>query len=400
MYGSLSADIVSSSLMFLRTLLVLILINPIISLAASSYDGFYEPGDLPQFPLTSIEKSVFKIEIAPEMHGTAFSISSEILVTNVHNVTQCLRDHGYVDTGYDGSKGPLDCNSLALILPDSSKVKGIKLLGSNSRHNNSGWDFAIIKLSGLNANPIKLRPNGIGTGELVYVVGFPGTTYRAKPAIEKSVNQFVDLFEAIFEVQAKIGIIDPNNKTSQEIFQTWLPEGFTKLQPNTVWSELLSGSLLGDSWNPLLAWQSESPKDYFRNLNNHIENFKKDSFILLSMVEKGSYNAVDNYPDADGSLKVSKAIYHRDAEPGVKILKGDATPGSSGSLVVDTNGFAVGILFQIRGLDPDSNELCSLDAIMTDFESINYNYCPALGPTIVSSEPIHKKLAEWGISVP
>ena len=42
----------------------------------------------------------------------------------------------------------------------------------------------------------------------------------------------------------------------------------------------------------------------------------------------------------------------------------------------------------------------SLDAIMTDFESINFNYCPALGPTVVSSKAIHKKLVDWGISIP
>ena len=343
----------------MRTLLILsILISPVVSLAMSNFEGFFAPNDLPQFPLSAPERSVFKIEIASNMHGTAFSISSEIMVTNVHNITQCLRDHGYVDTGYDGSKGPLDCKSLALIFPDTTKAKGIKLLGSNSGHGNGGWDFAIIQLAGLNATPLRLSKTGIITGESVYVVGFPGATYRSKEAIDEKLEKFVELFEAIFEVEAKIGAIDANSTTSQEIFQIFLQDGFTKLQPNTTWSEFLSGSLLGRSWNPLLAWQSENSEVYYGNLVKHIEFFKKDSFILLSMVEKGSLKATPGYPDADDSLKVSKAEFYREAEPDIKILKGDATPGASGSPVVNKAGVAVGILFQIRALDPDAKEFC------------------------------------------
>ncbi|MBK7845402.1 MAG: hypothetical protein IPJ71_17285 [Bdellovibrionales bacterium] len=383
-----------------KTCFLLFTLLTSVSFATANTEGFFNPGYLPHFPLSSVENSVFKIEIAPKMHGTAFAISNEVMVTNVHNVTQCLRDYGYVDTGYDGSRGPLNCKSLALILPDSSKAKGIKLLGSNSRHGNGGWDFAIIKLSGLNAVPISLGKSGPVAGESLFVAGFPGATYRGKEAILEKIEKFVDLFEAIFETQSKLGSIDTNKKSSEEIFQLFLKDGFTKLQPHTTWSEFLSGSLIGRSWNPLLAWQNESSATYYQNLIRHIELFKKDSFILLSMVQKGSYIAITGYPDADGSLKVSKAELHRDAEPGVKILHGDATPGSSGSLVVNEAGVAVGILFQIRGLDPDSNELCSLDAIMTDFESINFNYCPALGPTIVSSDIILKKLAEWDVELP
>ncbi len=147
-----------------------------------NYSGFDDPKDLLDLPFKNdLRNSVFKIVIHKEagMFGTAYALKEDILLTNVHNITQCLRDHGMIDSGYDGSKGPLICKSLSLIDSQGNDLNSVELLGSNNRHNNDNKDFAVIKIKGLNANPIVLNANGPQIGSLLYVAGFPSKTYRS-----------------------------------------------------------------------------------------------------------------------------------------------------------------------------------------------------------------------------
>lgn len=80
-------------------------------------------------------------------------------------------------------------------------------------------------------------------------------------------------------------------------------------------------------------------------------------------------------------------------------MEGDATPGSSGSAILNPQGMVIGILFQLRTLNEGgSDALCVLDAMLTSFESIKYSYCPQMGPTAVSAIEIDKSLKAWGIA--
>lgn len=383
----------------MKNLASILFLTSQVAFGASQFEGFFSPQEVSHFPVQSIEKSVFKLEIGPQMHGTGFAISPDVLITNVHNVTQCLRDHGYVESGYDGSKGPLECKTLNLRYADLSTPQSgrVRLLASNARYDNGGIDFAVIQISGLKAHPLRLSQSNLKSSEIAFVVGFPGQTFRSTQARMLQLENLKDVIDAIFGAESLLGSIDAKTKTSQAIFEVWQNEVFLKLQPLTSQSNFLSGSLIGNSWIPLLAWQSESSQNYLDNLKIHLELFKKDTFMLMKMIEQNLSIAQSNYPDADNSLKVSRAKFFRSAEAGVQILEGDATPGSSGSVVLDSSGMAVGIVFQIRGLNPEFREMCTLDAIMTDFESIHFNYCPAMGPAIVSSDAILRKLNQWQI---
>jgi hypothetical protein len=366
----------------------------------SSYEGFFSKEQLPQAPIGEPQNSVFKLRIAPQMHGTAFAISEDILVTNAHNLTQCLRDHNFVESGYDGAKGPLPCRSLFIDPHDTSTPLMVELLGSHSRHQKEGLDFGFIKVNGLKAKPIRLSEFGVLLNEPLWIYGYPGATYRDPKKLEEVLLKLVSLMGSVFEVQSSMLDRELDKMSSEEIFQLWLNKGFLELQSKIINSEFLSGSLLGRSWSPLTSWQNEANSTYAEKIIHHIEDFKKDVYVLINIVEKGLFQISQEtgpYQDADGNLKISRAALYRDAEPGVKILRGDATPGSSGSVVVNSEGQAVGILFQIRGLDEDSRSLCALDAIMTDFESLDYKYCSDLAPAVVSSDLILSRAKDWNI---
>lgn len=369
-----------------------------ITFASIQSYGFLIPSEVDGLPLAVPEKTVFKIEIALGMHGTAFAISSDLLVTNTHNITQCLRDYNLIDAGYYNEAGPLICKSLSVLLANRKANLEVFLVGSNPRHNSENLDFAIIKIPGLNAKPVKLVEDKLAASSELFVIGFPGETYRAKKAVMAKLEKLILLFDSIFEAEHALQEVDANKLSSQEIFQIWLSQGFQKMQPNVVWSNYLSGILIGNDWNPLLQWQSEIPAMYLQNLNRHLSSFKKNVFVFLKIAEKSYADSIDGYSDADGQLRVSMATYFRSVSKDIHILRGDATPGSSGSLVLNSKGHAVGILFQIRGLEADNKSFCILDTIMTDFESINFQHCSDLGPTIISNGVIIEKLNQWGIS--
>jgi hypothetical protein len=366
--------------------------------ASTQPDGFLTPSEAHGLPLIAPSETVFKIEIGPGMHGTAFAISSDLLVTNTHNVTQCLRDHNLVDAGYSNEAGPLVCKSLSVLLDNRKANLEVFLVGSNSRYNSESLDFAVIKVPGLKARPVNLSETKLEDSSDLFIVGFPGETYRAKQAVRSKLEKLILLFDSIFEVEHALQEVDVNKISSQEILQIWLNQGFQKIQPNVMWSNYLSGSLLGNDWNPLIQWQAEAPAVYLQNLIRHLDSFKKDVFVFFKIAEKSYSDSIDGYSDADGQLRVSMAKYFRSVSSDIHILSGDATPGSSGSLVLNSTGHAVGILFQIRGLEVDNKSFCILDAIMTDFESINFQHCSDLGPTFVSSGVIIEKLKQWRVS--
>jgi hypothetical protein len=114
------------------------------------------------------------------------------------------------------------------------------------------------------------------------------------------------------------------------------------------------------------------------------------------MIEKAQLKNHGSNLDADDTLKVSKGKVNA-IIGSTFLVEGDATPGSSGSLIIDSSGNSVGIVFQIRRVGKNENDLCLLDAMMTDFESIRFSYCPSLGPTAVSSKVIFETLQHWGI---
>ena len=367
------------------------------------YEGFFNLSDLPQFPLPSIKKSVYKLEISPHIHGTAFAVSSDILLTNVHNIKRCLMDHGYIKLGYDGSKGPLDCKSLVLVLPNTEKITGIKLLASNPHKLNDKkmWDFAVLKVEGLNAKPLQLSSTEKKSSELAYAVGFPGKTLRSKISIKKKLNDFKLLFKELFEFRDRFRALKLNEITVQNIWEFWLKDGFSKLQPYVQFSEFLSGSLIGFTWNPLELNKNETKDNYLNNLKKHIQKFFEDSVALSNISQKAYFNSISNYPESDGVIKISKALFYKNAENGLKIFKGDITQGSSGSPLIDSkNGSVLGILFQARPLDLEFyNEFCIIDAVRTNWESMGTKYCPELGFVAVSSLTILKKMSDWGITI-
>ncbi|MBL7555642.1 MAG: hypothetical protein JNM24_07450 [Bdellovibrionaceae bacterium] len=365
-----------------------------------NYSGFYNPKDVVGFPLNSdMKNSVFKIVIHKEagMFGTAYSLQEDVLLTNVHNITQCLIDYGLVDFGYDGSKGPLKCKSLSLKDGKGVEVNSVELLGSNPRRNNDDKDFAVIKVKGLKADPIRLNPNGPQVESSVFIVGFPSTTYRSPEKLDEKMISMVSTIEVIFAVENKITELGENS-SSQDLFTAWMADGFKKLQPLVKWNEFLSGSIMGRDWNPLLAWQNEDSSTYRKNLMNHIKRLKADAYTFIQLIEKSQLMNGKNNLDADDTLKVSYGKVSEISGNAV-LIEGDATPGSSGSVVLDSSGSSVGILFQIRRVGKNENDICLLDAIMTDFESIRFSYCPSLGPTTVSSKIIFETIRSWGIKL-
>lgn len=365
----------------------------------TDYSGFYNPHEVVNFPLNhEIKNSVFKLVIYKEagMFGTAYALSEDILLTNVHNITQCLIDHGMIDSGYNGSKGPLSCKSLSLLDGKGNQFNSIELLGSNSRRNNDDKDFAIIRVKGLEAIPITLSPNGPELEAPVFVVGFPSATYRSPKKLAEKMTTMVDIIEVVFKIERIIEDMDLSS-SSQDLFSAWMENGFRKLQPLMSWNEFLSGSTLGREWNPLLAWRSEDSSTYRKNLTSHIKNLKLEAYNFIQVIEKSQLKNQKTL-DADDNLKVSNGKVNL-ISGNVALLEGDATPGSSGSVVLDSSGSSVGILFKIRGVGKDTNNICVLDAIMTDFESIRFSYCPSLGPAMVSSKVIFQTINSWGIKL-
>ncbi len=365
----------------------------------SNFSGFYDPKDVVNLPLKDVKNSVFKLVIlkGAGMFGTAYALKENILLTNVHNITGCLLDYDMADSGYDGSKGPLACKSLSLIDNEGNELSTVELLGSNPRHNKDDRDFAVIKVKDLKATPILLNPNGPQVGSPVYVVGFPSTTFRSPQKLNEKMIVLINIINVVMEIEAKINSMNQNS-TSQDLFTTWMTDGFQKLHPLTKWNEFLSGSILGDEWNPLIAWQSEEALVYRKNLLDHIRHLKTDAYGFIQIIEKSQLKNNMQDLDADDSMKVSKGRVNSISGNAV-LVEGDATPGSSGSVVVDSSGNSVGILFQIRKVGKNENDICLLDAIMTDFESIRFSYCPSLGPTVVSSKIIFETLRLWGIKL-
>ncbi len=365
----------------------------------SDFSGFYDPKTLVNLPLKDAGNSVFKIVILKEagMFGTAYALQEDVLLTNVHNITKCLTDYGLFDSGYDGSKGPLPCKSLSLIDGIGNELNSVELLGSNSRHHNDDRDFAVIKVKGLKANPILLNPNGPQIGSPVFVVGFPSETFRSPSKLNKKLDILGNAISIVFEIEKKIKDLNQSS-TSQDLYTIWIADGFKKLQPLVKWNEFLSGSVLGREWNPFIKWQSEDAVVYRKNLLEHIKHLKTDVYGFIQMIEKSQLRNGKHELDADGSLKVSKGKINSISGNTV-LIEGDATPGSSGSAVVDSSGSSVGILFQIRRGCENENDICLLDAFMTDFESIRFSYCPSLGPAVVSSKIIYKTLESWGVKL-
>lgn len=366
----------------------------------TNYSGFYDPEVVEDLPLNKdVRNSVFKLVIlkGARMYGTAYSIHEDVLLTNVHNISQCLIDYGMLDSGYDGSNGPLKCKSLSLVDEKGNELNSVELLGSNSRHNNADKDFAVIKVEGLKANPILLNPNGPQIGSSIFVIGFPSTTFRSPQKLTEKKLDMVNIIDIIFDVEDKIKTMN-SNSTSQDLFKSWMTEGFQKLQPLIKWSEFLSGSILGRDWIPFLAWQTEDPILYRKNLIDHIRHLKADAYNFIQLIEKAQLRNRKSILNADDTLKVSKGKISEIFGNAV-LAEGDATPGSSGSVVVDTSGSSVGILFQLRRVGKNEHAICLLDAIMTDFESIRFSYCPSLGPTFVSSKVILETIRTWGIDL-
>ncbi|MBK7963024.1 MAG: hypothetical protein IPK04_18610 [Bdellovibrionales bacterium] len=229
----------------------------------SNFSGFYDPKDVVNLPLKDVSNTVFKLVIlkGAGMFGTAYSIHENILLTNVHNINRCLLDYGMADTGYDGSKGPLLCKSLSLIDGKGNELTTVELLGSNSRHNKDDKDFAVIKVNGLKAIPISLSPNGPQIGSSVFAIGFPSTTFRSPQKLNDKMIVLINLINIVFDIENKIKSLNQNS-TSQDLFTTWMTDGFQKLQPLVKWNEFLSGSILGREWNPLITWQTEESLVY------------------------------------------------------------------------------------------------------------------------------------------
>ena len=364
--------------------------------ASTNCEGFFTPSQVPRLPISDPHKTVFKLEIGQaEMHGTAFAISSELLVTNAHNIRRCLLDHGLEGTGYSNEKGPLQCDSLDILSADEAKKFKFSLLGSTLYQGGNDLDFAIIRVPGLNAKPVTLVHNTFTEGSELFVIGYPGETFRSKAALQTKLNSLDLLFKIVFDSGNELSSLDLSQLTSEELMLIWLNRFFIKLQPHVAWSDYLSGELLGKEWLPLMAWQSEPPNLYLRNLTGHLDTFKKTLLLFQLILERSYISAIEDYNDADGKLRVSKSIYSHSVTDSIHILEGDATPGSSGSLVLDTEGNAVGILNSIRVIDFKTT--CSRAAMGTNWESINFQRCSELGVGIISSGAVIEKLQEWGI---
>jgi hypothetical protein len=383
----------------MKAVFIGLIVHSNICLALAPYEGFFNPAEFHTVPTNNLTRKVFKVEIGPQSHGTAFALAKDVLVTNVHNITECLRDHGLVDTGYDGARGPLPCDSLTVLDTQSQERHKVLLLGSNSRTEPGAWDFAVIRAVGLTAIGTPLRASEIEMNKEVFVVGFPGETYRGKSLLQKKRQELIEAFDILFEAADHFESIDPEEHSSQAIFSLWSTSVFQKLQPMLSRSNFLSGSLMGRTQNPLLTWQRETSQKYLRTVLLHLNELKKDMYIVLSMVERGLATSAENYPDADGNIKISRAELHRIDAAGTLVLQGDATPGSSGSMVLDEAGHAAGIVFQIMPVQQDEKSLCVLDAMMSDFESINFMYCNSFGLGMVPGTTILSKIQEWKIGL-
>ncbi len=385
--------------MKLKVVLLVFVFHANFCLALAPCEGFFNPEEFQATSTANLTKKVFKLEIGPQSYGTAFALTKDILITNVHNITQCLRDHGLIDTGYDGGRGQLPCDSLSVLDSQSQQRHKVLLLGSNSRTAPGARDFAIVRAVGLAAIGTPLISSEVQMGKEFFVVGFPGKTYRGKTLLQKKRQELIGAFDILFEAANYFESIDPTEHSSQEIFSVWSIKVFQKLQPMLSQSNFLSGSLMGRTQNPLLAWQREPSEKYLRTVLLHLNEVKKDMYIFFSMVERGIATNAVIYPDANDDLKVSKAKSHKMDNAGALVLQGDATPGSSGSMVLDETGNAAGIVFQIMPLEQDEKNLCVLDAMMSDFESINIQYCGSFGLGMITGNTILSKIEEWAIDL-
>lgn len=383
-------------MVILKGLIGLIVLPLHLCFASENVNGFLRPEEVNALPLRSAERSVLKLQLGPVMHGTAFAISKDVLVTNVHNMTSCLSDHGMLESGYDGSQGPLGCGSFAVLDSEVSSTKKVQLLGASPRYNHHGMDLAILRVPGLNANPVPLSSAGLRMNEPVFVVGYPGRTYRSQSALKEKLDALGEALELVSESQEKISALVPQILSSEDIFKVWVHD-FSLIQQKVFWSSSLLRSLVGESWKPLRAWKSQDAGQYQAAFNDFFEILKRKINLRYRLVMEAYIKARPDYRDADNQLRVTGGVSYKQTEPGVVLLKGDATRGSSGSLVVDTHGSAVGLLFGLQALEVDSDETCLLDAKLTNYESIYFQYCPAFGPAVISSHAILEKLDEWGV---
>jgi len=393
--------------MFRHLIILIILVSNYANAELQSkYEGFYNITDVPEIQNPEkVRKAFYKVIIGPVSYGTAFSISSKsYLLTNVHNVTRCLRDHGMVETGYDGSKGPLECSSLSVLSSDGHDMGRVFLLGSNPRHNNFGYDFAVLSVDKSVASFLSFRDDNdpVLPSEELYIVGFPGQTYRSKVELNGLKTAVTVAIDNIFGFEEYLSGVEPGKVASEEMFTKWIHDFFAPTQPLLPASNFFAESLLGLKYD-LHNYQNIDSTNYLRRLDHYINILKRDAYVLFQNLQRGIRLRDDDlpgfvYPNASNTLKASYARFGR-WEGKELVVKGDVTPGSSGSAILDSVGSILGIVFALGNLEEDSTEACVLDFILTNSESVSYSFCNKMAPYSVPTRTVQQKLKDWKISL-
>jgi len=317
------------------------------------YEGFFSAEallasqDLTPSVADRILNSAYRLEIGEGEHGSAFAINARgYLVTNVHNLAGCLREHGVLKTGYAGEKGPLPCKSLKLTSSDSTKsFTGVEVLGSFPLLDvETTSDVALIHVNEMLDGYLELAKNLPSRGESLFIAGFPGATSRDLSRI-KHVSQDLTLAQEGIETYFKI---DQDEIGENNVLMTfWLQNFFVKIQPAIGFSNYLSGKLLqNDSgFQPLspegdFAAYSSKLAEHTRDLEKAIADMKLN---IERVREKLESNKIEegSYPEADDNFRFMRASF--DTQTDFRLFfESDGGPGLSGSPVLNSLGQVVG----------------------------------------------------------
>lgn len=378
---------------------------------ASRPEGFFDIETVQEFSEATketLQNSIFKIQIGSltEMHGTAFLISEDgLMLTNVHNLKSCLDTHGRTASGYNGDKGDLECDKLTLIDRENRRLGAVKLVASYPYHVSSGHRVEVAVIRSAAPEVLAQRPlrfsRDTAPKKNLFNVGYAGKTARSVRKIAKQIRNLNAAIRGLLVLESEVAPVDPARVPTAEVLTPYF-KYLQKSVPLLSESNFLSGLILPPN---LSTWLAMTPENAKIEIVTFVKKTELQMYAYLKMLESLKLTQyrrgfVSYYPDADNTLKSSRAVIASERWPGVWVAQGDARPGSSGSPTVDAAGEVNGIVFAIGLVANEIRSGCTLDVMFSDWESENYASCRNVGFLMVDAKFVLQALKTWGIVIP
>lgn len=384
----------------------------------SRQEGFFPVQNLHYFDMpiggkaNDISSSVHRLVMgkgpqdASAATGTAFSIRQDgLLLTNVHNIQECLKSLGLERTGYRNESGPIRCPNLWLIDSSGQAHDQVYLIASNPSENlhETQLDFAVLQVRALAGKVIAFQ--GVATslkpGEQVFIVGYPAATSRNKKSLQDLKKSQLSSLGNVAVFSDFILAADPSRYSVADLRAKW----WSLFRQLDLKSNFLAAAALND-FDTIATKPDIDSTSLLSALRDWCDTFVRSADIFVGALDAGLRRRADDpgnflYPDANGGKSLTFAKISPGFTEKVVLMEGDAMKGSSGSPVLNSSGRAVGILNAIdesRGSGALSP--CQLDLLATSDESWEYSYCDEARVQMIPAVEIVRTLLRWGIQLP